>query len=778
MSKKLQDLNIIGKRERRVDALGKVTGAAKYAADYSMPHQLYGAVKYPDYPHAEIIHIDTTAANEVEGVEAVLTSEDVPGNNRFGLKPDIRILADDRTRYSGDAVAIVAARTISIARKAVELIKIKYRELPAIFDPRESLNENAIRIHDEGNLIVKHHVLLGNPDKGFEESVYIIDEEFSTPAVEHAYLEPEAAIAYPDEQDGMVVIGCMQNLYTSHKVIAAALNLPLAKVKILQSTMGGSFGGKDEASTLVAVRTALLSQKSGRPVKIVNSREDSMIQSYKRHPYHLHYKWGFDKEGRILAMKHDILADGGAYCSMTPFVTWRSVVQATGPYQCPNVRTDIRGVYTNNNFTGAMRGFGSPQVNLAIETMIDRVAEKTGRTPLQIRLLNGLEDGAVTATGQKLNHTVSLKEVLKVANRKSGFDKKWKVNQLDDNRSHIVSKGIGLSCAYRGVSLGAEGVDAASAVVYVQPDGSIHVSSGIIDMGQGAQTALSQIVAEILGVKISRVRFLEPDTSRVADSGPTVASRGTIMGGGAVKIAAEKIRTMAREKVAEKYKTAKGQLIFGNEKITTRDGKSVCTFDEAVSLCYSKGIPLFAKGVRYIAETSWDEEKGKGDAYFSFVYGANVAEVEVDNATGKVNVTRFFSVHDVGRAINKATVEGQIYGGVSIGLGYAVMESFIQEKGAAKTINFDEYYIPTAADMPQMETVIVENPDKYGPFGAKSIGEPALEMAAPAIINAIYNATGKRVNHLPANLEEVLLGYKLTRDAERGSLSCKVEDKQ
>jgi len=330
--------------------------------------------------------------------------------------------------------------------------------------------------------------------------------------------------------------------------------------------------------------------------------------------------------------------------------------------------------------------------------------------------------------------------------------------------------------------LGAEGVDAASSVVYVQPDGSISMSSGIIDMGQGAQTAMAQIVAEVLGVSLQRIRFLQPDTNRVADSGPTVASRGTIMGGGAAKIAAENVRAIMEKTLCEMTDLKEAEFFFENEEIFLKKGngkgKRIAAFDEVVARCFAKGRPLFASGVRHIAETSWDEESGQGDAYFTYVYGANVAEVEVDLETGKVDVLKFYSAHDVGKAINRSTVEGQIFGGVAMGMGYGMMEEFIQENGEAKTINFDEYYIPTALDVPEMHALIIENPDKKGPFGAKSIGEPALEMAAPAIANAIFNATGKRIFNLPANLEEVLLGRKLHRSTPRASVSCKIDPKK
>ena len=288
----MSKLQIIGCREKRVDALGKVTGAAKYAADYNLPFQLYGAVKYAEFPHAIIKSIDTKKAEVVPGVVAVLTHEDIPGQNQFGLIPNIRILADDKTRYLGDVVAIVAAENKVVADEAIEQIKVEYEELPGVFDPEEALKPNAVKLYEDGNEIVHHTVQKGDIEVGFQQADFIIENEYSTQAIEHAYLEPEAALAVPDEQDGFKIIGCMQNFYTSHKVIAAALDKSLSKVQIIQSTMGGSFGGKDESATLLAARAALLAQKTKRPVKIVNSREDSIRQSYKRHPYKLYYKWG------------------------------------------------------------------------------------------------------------------------------------------------------------------------------------------------------------------------------------------------------------------------------------------------------------------------------------------------------------------------------------------------------------------------------------------------------------------------------------------------------
>jgi CO/xanthine dehydrogenase Mo-binding subunit len=805
---------IIGKVERRVDALGKVTGRAKYAADYNAGHQLYGKVLRSEHPHARILSIDTAAARRLAGVEAVLTAKDIPGEKAIGIVvKNQAILAGDKVRYLGDGVALVAAQTREIAEAAAKLIKVEYEPLPVLSDPEAALAPEAPKIHGEDNTFVHHKVRKGDVSKGFAESDFIIERKFKTPCIEHSYLEPEAALAEPGEHGGVVVTGSVQNLFSTRRSVAAALKLDLNRVEIIQATLGGSFGGKDEVMTSMCCRAALLALATGKPVKMVNTREESMLESYKRHPYVLYYKWGAKKDGSITAMEIRCIADGGAYASMSPFVTWRSVVQATGPYYCDHVKTDLYAVYTNNNYTGAMRGFGSPQVNFAIESMMDELGEKVGKDPLEIRLQNGFKDGAITATQQRLTHKVSLCEVLTKASDAAGFRAKWQKYRAmagpravparsaeenpktlgkpghleasgaaasrDGSRSgspdeavaNPKKRGIGLACSYRGVSLGAEGVDAAGAIVSVQTDGSVIVSSGITDMGQGAQTQMSQIAAEVLGISMDRVRFLNTNTSRVPDSGPTVASRGTIMGGSAAKKAAEIVRATLLEVGAEMVKAPQDKCdLAGDHLVEQGSGKRLASFKEVAAECFSRGKPMYGLGWHKAPPTSWHEEDGKGEAYFTFVYGANVAEVEVDTEIGKVDVLDFVSCHDVGKAINRNSVLGQFYGGVAMGIGYGLLEEFDYEDAVPKQLNFDEYLIPTAMDVPTIKGIIVENADAAGPFGAKSIGEPSNELAAPAIVNAIYNATGKRVYEIPATLERVLLGHKLTRKGERGSV--------
>jgi CO/xanthine dehydrogenase Mo-binding subunit len=761
---------LIGKGERRIDALGKVTGRAKFAADYNVAHQLYGQVLRAKHPHARILRIDVSKAKQLPGVEAVLTAGDIPGEKVIGIVvKNQAILAMDKARYLGDGLALVAARSKEIARAALERIEVEYEPLPVVSDPEAALEPDAPKIHGDNNTFVHHKVRKGDVEKGLAQADFIIERKFRTPCIEHSYLEPESVLAEPDEHGGVVITGSVQNLFSSRRSVAAALKLDLNRVQIIQATLGGSFGGKDEVMTAMCCRAALLALATGKPVKMLNSREESMLDSYKRHPYVLYYKWGAKRDGSITAMEIRCIADGGAYASMSPFVTWRSVVQATGPYYCDNVKTDVYAVYTNNNYTGAMRGFGSPQVNFAIESMMDELAEKVGKDPLEIRLQNGFRDGAETATGQRLTtHKVSLHEVLTKAAEAADFRAKWK--QYRAAPQSPKKRGIGLACSYRGVSLGAEGVDAAGTIVSVQTDGSVLVSSGITDMGQGAQTQMSQIAAEVLGIGMDRIRFLNTNTSRVPDSGPTVASRGTIMGGSAAKKAAEAVRATLLGVAADMVKVPQADCDFAeNHLVEKSSGKRLASFSEVAAECFRRGLPMYGLGWHKAPPTSWHEHDGKGEAYFTFVYGANVAEVEADTETGKVDVLDFVSCHDVGKAINRNAVLGQIYGGVAMGLGYGLLEEFDYEEAVPKQLNFDEYLIATSMDVPPITALIVENADAAGPFGAKSIGEPATELAAPAVANAIYNATGKRVCEIPATLERVLLGHKLSRTGERGS---------
>jgi len=774
---KQNGFKILGTAVPRVDAFDKVTGRARYGADYNLANQLYGQVKYADFPHADIISIDTTEAKKLPGVRAVLTAKDVPGDRTFGaVIINQVVLCSDRVRYYGDAVALVAADTPGIAERAMLLIKIEYKELESVSDPQAALKKSSIKIYPKGNLCIHHKVRKGDLDKGFGESDIILEREYKTQKIEHAYIEPEAVLAEPGEHGGITITGSIQNLYNIRRSVAKVLNMPLNRVRLIQAVLGGSFGGKDETMSALCCRGAFLALATGRPVKMVNSREQSMRESYKRHPYKIRYKIGVTKTGMFKAIESEMYADVGPYASMSPFVTWRSVVHATGPYRFANVKTDVYAVYTNNCYTGAMRGFGSPQVCFAIESLIDELAEKLGMDPYEIRKKNLLKDGSITATGQKLNHKVGVAQALQSVIERSDFQNKWAANRQQDKDSQF-KRGIGLSCSYRGISLGAEGTDAAGVIISIQTDGSLIVTTGLVEMGQGAATTISLIVAEELGVTTEKIRFLYADTSVTPDSGPTVASRTTFMAGNAARKGCSELLKRIKPVASELLKCPVKSLKFESNNIiniSSRKGTpDKISFAQLAGACFQRGISLYTQGWYKGPHTSWDEHTGKGEAYFTYVYGANLAEVEVDCITGKVRVIDFYSSHDLGRTVNLNGAQGQVYGGVAMGLGYALLESYSETNGRPQLENFDEYLLATICDMPPVDVAFVENPDKLGPFGAKSIGEPACELAAPAIANAVYNATGMRIRELPLTLEQVLLGKNLVRSDERGSAKAR-----
>ena len=773
-----QDFSIIGKDVIRVDGYEKVTGRARFGADLIYPGMLYGAVLRSELPHGTLVHLNTKRAAGAPGVIAVLTADDISGVNGFGVIVQHQsVFASERIRYQGDGLAMVVATTDQAARDALPLIDYRIEELPAVFTPLEALDENAPLVHpDSGsNLIVHYPLRKGDVTQGMQNSDVILEREYNTSFQEHAYIEPEALIAVPGEgRDDIVIHGSIQNIYSLRRAVAGVLGVPQSKVRVIQSHMGGSFGGKDESMSLLACRAALAARVTGKPVRMVNQREESLVESYKRHPYRMCYKVGATADGKLQAMEVDILADGGAYASMTLFVTWRSLIQATGPYVIPNVKTDVRAAYTNNVYTGAFRGFGSPQVIFAQEQLMDELALELGISPYKLRRINGYRQGDATASGQTLApHRVSLHQVMREAEREAGYSKKHR--SYSRQQKNTVKRGIGMAISYRGCSLGAEGVDAPAAIVTALPDGSVTLLSGLTENGQGLKTAFAQIVAEVLGLPLDQVRYLQQDTDYVADSGPTVASRSTLMGGGAVKQAAETVRKNIATALLVDLKAVKaGQIVFRDGLVYHTDSPdATLTWEEAVNKAFFKGAELAAYGWYQAPAVNFDEETGQGEPYFTYVYGCQIAEVEVDTSTGKVNLLNVTAAHDVGRAINRQGVLGQIYGGVVQGAGYAMMEDINIKQGVIRNRNFDEYLIPTSLDLPHITPLIIENPDRVGPWGAKSIGEPAFELAAPAIANAVAQATGRRLRDLPLDLERVFLGHSLfAGKQERGSTAA------
>lgn len=740
----------------RNDGFAKVTGQAKFTDDLKFPNMLHAVPVYTDYVHAKIKTIRTDEAARSPGVIKIITASDIPGSNRLGqIIKDYHIFADDKIRYHGDVIAVVVAETRDQALQAAKKVTVDADEVPSVLDPEDALKPNSPLVHEThgSNLINEHVVRRGNIEQGFRESEFFIEQKFETQWIEHAYMEPESGIAVPRSDGVMVIYGSMQHPFSTRRFVSGLLGVPLTDVEVISTPMGGGFGGKDDTAAIVCARAALAARLVGRPVKMTYTREWSIRESYKRHPYRVYYKMGFTRDGIIKAVQVKIFADGGAYCSVTPWVTWRSTVQCCGPYVVEHVHCDTYGVYTNNVFTGAMRGFGSPQMNFVIEQVVEMAAEKIGMSSIEFRKKNMVRQDSTTITGQKLdNHKVAMGEVLDTILQKSDYPNKLKRSSFGKTDSDEWY-GIGLAMSYRGVSLGAEGVDFCAAIINVQADGSVLVETGIHENGQGSEAAMCLIAADELGIDVSRVRYRQPNTSSIPDSGTTVASRGTIMGGGAVALAAREVKNKIAEVVAAKLNCIPSDIEFKNNLIYGKNESCKITWNEAIREMYSKKHYPFALGVFRSPQTTWDEHTGQGKAYFTWVYGCQAVELSVNKKTGKVTILKLYAAHDVGKAINRGMLLGQCYGGLAMGTGYGLIEELKVSDGRIQNLNLNTYRIPRSTDLPEMEVVIVENYDPVSPTGAKSIGEPTLEITAPAIANAVYHATGKRCFRLPIKME-------------------------
>ncbi|MDI6739267.1 MAG: xanthine dehydrogenase family protein molybdopterin-binding subunit, partial [Candidatus Edwardsbacteria bacterium] len=745
----------------RNDAAAKVTGRAKYTDDLKYHNLLHAVPVYSDFVHARIIKVDTTAALQQPGVVKVVTARDVTGSITFGqIIKDYHMLAADKIRYNGDVAAVIVAESRDQAIDAIKYVKIDAEELTALLDPEEAMKPDAPLVHEShGSNIVNHHVVRrGEADSALKTCDHVIEQTFTTQFAEHAYLEPETAIAIPRPDSVIEIHASMQHPFSTRRFVAALLGVPLSEVEVKSDPMGGGFGGKDDTASIVAARAALAAKLTGRPVKMTYDRAWSIRESYKRHPYRVQYTMGFSKDGKIKACKVRVVADAGAYCSVTPWVTWRSTVQCCGPYEVPNVHGDVYGVYTNNVFTGAMRGFGSPQINFVVEQLVEMAAVKCGMSATEFRKINMVKQGSVTITGQKLDqHTVSLEQALESTLKEVDFHNKYAKCSFGKSDGDQLY-GIGYAMSYRGMSLGAEGKDFNPAIINVQFDGSILLETGVQENGQGAESAMILILAEELGVSKDRIRYRQPSTSNIPDGGTTVASRGTLMGGGAVVIAAKALKKKLAELLAHKLDCKPDEVRLKDDCIWGRDDAHKLTFSEAMHQLFLMQEYPYSFGTFKAPKVSWDEHTGQGNAYFTWVYGCQAVELTVNKKTGRVKLLNMAASHEVGRAVNRPMVLGQFYGGMAMGTGYALFEQIQNENGKIQNVNFDTYRIPRSTDLPEMTGIIIENRDPLSPSGAKGIGEPANELMAPAIANAIYNATGVRHFSLPIRIVPGELG--------------------
>lgn len=738
---------------RRVDALDKVLGKTKFTTDLAENDVLYVRVVRSPYAHAIVKAIDKAGAEKISGVIRVVTAGDVPGSKDIGMFiQDQPLFCRDKVRFIGDAVAMVVAESPEAAELGVQAVRIEYEPLPGVFDPDESLREEAVKIHEKGNLIDTSIVRRGDVEQGFREADYIISGTYKTPVQEHAYLETEAALAYKPSEDSITVIGCMQAPFVVEHAVRMVLGNAVPKVRIIEAPTGGAFGGKEDAPEGVCAMVALASYLTKRPSLLAFSRGESIVFHPKRHPMVIKREMGVTRGGKITAVRERIVADGGAYASLSPRVLFAAVCVAAGAYEVPNVYVEGLVAYTNKVPMGAFRGFGKPQSLFAAELQIDEAAEKIGMDPAEFRLRNILRTGSSTATGQVLKNSVGLEECL----LKSIEASQWKDKRPTPRISGARRRGIGMATMIHPTGLGPVGVDVTSATIEATDDGSIVIRTGLSEYGQGLHTGYARIVRCTLGLDKVQVRVELPDTMLALDSGPTVASRGTAMGGKALLLAATKLKERLAGTAAELLSSPVTEIVFENDHVfSTRSPDRRITFAELVARCRKKGLPLKEEAWNRVSDTSWDRQKGQGSPWVSYSFGVHVAEVEVDTETGKVDLLNYVAAHDSGSVIGPMQFKSQIYGGVVQGLGYALIEELVIDEGKITNASFLDYYIPTAADISRITPILVEAPDDYGPFGAKGIGEPPIEPVAGAIGNAIYDAVGFPIREFPYTSERV-----------------------
>ena len=734
----------IGKSVPRVDAPAKVKGEALYPGDINLGGQAAMKILFARRPHAIIHRIDTAAAENLDGVIAVFTAADVPVNEYGLITPDQPVLCGpgsdkpfaDRVRFIGDQVALVVAETEEIAARACAMIAVDYENLPVLSDPRQAMAPGALRIHPDrdSNEFCHYRIRKGDVSEAFKKADAIVEGDYATPAQEHAYLQPEAGLGYIDEEGRVTVLVGGQWVHEDQEQIAHALNLPLEMVRVIYPAIGGAFGGREDMSVQIVLALAVwrLHQRGvHRPVKIIWSREESIIGHHKRHPYFIHTRWGATREGKVIAVEADLVADGGAYIYTSTKVQGNATLLVTGAYEIPNVRVDSCSVYTNNIPNGAFRGFGGPQATFAAELQMDKLAEALGMDPVEIRMRNVLREGSLLSVGTPLPKGVSLPQVVEACAEKSGWVKTGQGWQRPQRRERGVAgkpylkSGLGFACSFKnvGFSFGAPERCLATIELYGKTEiEKVVLHHGGAEVGQGAHTVFTQFAAESVGVPVEKVSLIVSDTAQTGNSGSASASRMTFMAGNAIKGAAR----LALEKWANEERPALATFEYRPPKTT----------------------PL-------------DPETGKSEPNFAYGYVAESVEVEVDTETGQVRLVKVTCANDVGQAVNPAQVEGQVQGAIVQAAGYAVLENFVQRNGQALTSTLSTYLIPTVLDVPdQVESIILEYADPIGPYGARGMGEMPYLPLVPAIMAAVHNAIGVWYNEFPLTPERVLAGLQ------------------
>ncbi len=732
-------MQFVGQSVTRVDAKLKALGEAQFPGDFNLPDQLCMKILFADRPHARINSVNTKMAEAVEGVVAVLTAADVPDNIYGMIIPDQPVLCGpgstnpygDLVQFIGDQVAVVIAESTQIADQAKALIRVEYEDLPIISTIEGAVVEDAPILHpDKGtNIFRAYQIRHGDVDEAFKGCDVIIEGEYHTPPQEHAYLQPEAGLAYLDDEGRITVLVGGQCNHEDRHQIAHALNLAEEQVRVIYPAVGGAFGGREDVSIQIVLALAVQHlRKRGilRPVKIIWSREESILGHGKRHAFAIKARWGATKEGKILAAEIDATGDGGAYAYSSTSVLGNTVLMSVGPYAIPNVKIDARVVHTNNIPGGAFRGFGGPQGAFVAEMQVNRLADALEMDRVEFRMKNLFEEGDQLCVGTSLPPGVTIKPVVKALSERCDWHPASRKNihaDISAGNSGMIKRGRGIACGFKnvGFSFGAPEYCNARLALY----GDSEIEKAILyhsgaEVGQGSHTVFKQMTADALGISLDKVELALCDTGTSEYAGSVSASRMTFMAGNAIRGAAK----LALKKWREENRPAEASFVY------------------------------------YPPKTSmFDPETGQCMPNITYGYCAEVVDLEVDTETGEIRILKVFCANDVGRAINPMQVQGQVHGAVVQAAGYALLENFIQRDGRVLTNRLSNYLIPTVLDVPiEVDPIILEYPDPQGPFGARGMGEMPFLPLVPAITDALFDATGVWFNEFPLTPERVLRG--------------------
>jgi CO/xanthine dehydrogenase Mo-binding subunit len=729
----------IGKSVPRKEGREKVTGEARYVDDLTFPGMILGVTVRSAVARGRIREIQFGPGIPWEDF-TIVTAKDIPGKNCVALLiEDQPCLADEFINHHEEAVVLLAHPDKYLLEEARRAVQIVTEQLPAVFTIEDSLARKHI-IWGEDNLFKSYHVETGDVEGAWAEADFIVEGEYETGAQEQLYIEPQGMIAQAGPGSGVAVWGSLQCPYYVHKALVRLFGLSKEQVRVVQTETGGGFGGKEEYPSMIAGHAALLAWKSGKPVKMIYDRAEDMAATTKRHPSRTRHRTGVTRDGKLLAMEIDFTLDGGAYETLSPVVLSRGTIHAAGPYQCPNVSIRSRVVTTNAPPHGAFRGFGAPQSVFALERHLDRVAAAVRIAPDELRRRNFIHEGGTLAVGQVVHEKVDMEKLLDRALELAAYHEK-RARFARQNQDGAIKRGIGFASFLHGAGFTGSGEEylASEALLTATREGKVQVLAGSTEMGQGTNTVFSQIAAEALGLDCEQIEVLQPDTDLVPNSGPTVASRTTMIVGKLVEAAALQIKHSLLESGLLKSG-------FSSADFRAACGKYLDQFGPLQSLVK----------YQHPKDLHWDDQKYQGDAYGAYAWAVYVAEVSVDMRTAEVRVEDFVAVQEVGKVINPVLAAGQIEGGVAQGIGFALYENVVWQEGRMMNGQMTNYIMPTSMDVPKIRVYFEELPYARGPAGAKGLGELPLDGTAPAIANAIAFATGVDVREIPMTPEKLM----------------------